>query len=133
LDLVVASLSIRNPDLLWSEVFREAMCLVVSPTHPLASATVAEWTALESERLLILKDGHCFRDQILAACTRHGTHVKTVFESDQFSSIFPLVASFRGEHHSGDGRTAGHWVLRRTARTSERSQDRLLSKSPRDK
>jgi LysR family transcriptional regulator, hydrogen peroxide-inducible genes activator len=93
LDLVVASLSIRNPDLLWSELFRDAMCLLVSPTHPLASAKVAEWRALESERLLILKDGHCFRDQILAACTRHGTHVNAIFESDQFSSMFPLVAS----------------------------------------
>jgi LysR family transcriptional regulator, hydrogen peroxide-inducible genes activator len=93
LDLVVASLSIRNPELLWSELFREPMCLVVAPTHPLASATVAEWTALQSERLLILKEGHCFRDQILTACTRRGTHIKAIFESDQFSSIFPLVAS----------------------------------------
>lgn len=93
LDLVVASLSTRNPDLLWSELFRDAICLVVSPTHLLASASVAEWTALESERLLILKDGHCFRDQILTTCGRGGTHVRTIFESDQFSSIFPLVAS----------------------------------------
>jgi len=93
LNLVVASLSTRNPDLLWSELFRDAICLVVSPTHLLASASVAEWTALESERLLILKDGHCFRDQILTTCGRRGTHVRTIFESDQFSSIFPLVAS----------------------------------------
>jgi LysR family hydrogen peroxide-inducible transcriptional activator len=93
LDLVVASLSIRNPDLLWSELFRDPMCLVVAPTHPLASVTVAEWTALRSERLLILKEGHCFRDQILTACTRRGAHIKAIFESDQFSSIFPLVAS----------------------------------------
>jgi LysR family transcriptional regulator, hydrogen peroxide-inducible genes activator len=73
LNLVVASLSTRNPDLLWSELFRDAICLVVSPTHLLASASVAEWTALESERLLILKDGHCFRDQILTTCGRRGT------------------------------------------------------------
>jgi len=93
LDVLVASLSISNPDLLWSELFRDPMCLVVALAHPLASATVAEWSALRSERLLVLKEGHCFRDQVLAACTRRGTYVPAIFESDQFSSIFPLVAS----------------------------------------
>lgn len=93
LDLVVASLSIQNPDLLWRELFRDPMCLAVSPRHRLASATVAEWPAVRSERLLVLKEGHCFRDQVLTACTRRGAKVQAIFESDQFSSIFPLVAS----------------------------------------
>jgi LysR family transcriptional regulator, hydrogen peroxide-inducible genes activator len=93
LDVVVASLSIYNPDLLWSELFRDPMCLAVAPTHPLASATVAEWPALRTERLLILKEGHCFRDQVLTAGTRRGAYAQAIFESDQFSSIFPLVAS----------------------------------------
>ena len=93
LDVVVAGLSIHNPDLLWSELFRDPMCLVVPPAHPLASATVAEWPGLRSERLLVLKEGHCFRDQVLTACTRRGAYVQAIFESDQFSSIFPLVAS----------------------------------------
>lgn len=93
LDLVVASLSIQNPDLLWCELFRDRMCLVVPPAHPLALATVAEWPAVQSERLLVLKEGHCFHDQVLTACTRRGAHVQSVFESYQFSSIFSLVAS----------------------------------------
>ena len=93
LDLIVASLSLQNPDLLWTELFRDPMCLVVAPEHRLASATVAEWAAVRGERLLVLKEGHCFRDQVLTACTRRDAQMQAIFESDQFSSIFPLVAS----------------------------------------
>ena len=64
-------------------------CLVVSPTHPLASANVAEWMAFESERLLILKEGHCFRDQILTACTRRGTHVQPISKAISFPASSP--------------------------------------------
>ena len=35
----------------------------------------------------------CFRDRVLTACTRRGAYAQAIFESDQFSSIFPLVAS----------------------------------------
>ena len=92
LDLIVASLSFQNPDLLWTELFRDPTCLVVAPEHRLASATVAEWAAVRGERLLVLKEGHCFRDQVLTACTRRDAQMQAIFESDQFSSIFPLVA-----------------------------------------
>ena len=93
LDLIVASLSVSNPDLLWSELFEDPMCLLVSPNHAWAAKQLVEWPAVRGERLLILKEGHCFRDQVLTACSRRSGDVKAIFEGDQFSSIFPLVAS----------------------------------------
>ena len=93
LELVIGSMSVHNPDLLWCELFRDSMCVVVPPEHPLASVSVADLAALRSERLLVLKEGHCFRDQVLILCSRRGTSMRPIFETDQFSSIFPLVAS----------------------------------------
>jgi LysR family hydrogen peroxide-inducible transcriptional activator len=48
---------------------------------------------LQHERLLLLKEGHCFRDNALTVCSRARAHFVSVFESNQFSSIFPLVAA----------------------------------------
>jgi len=43
--------------------------------------------------MLLLKEGHCFRQDVLTACTRANIEFHSIFESDQFASIFPLVAS----------------------------------------
>jgi DNA-binding transcriptional LysR family regulator len=48
---------------------------------------------VKHERMLLLKEGHCFRDDVLTACTRAKVEFHSIFESDQFASIFPLVAS----------------------------------------
>jgi len=92
-DVVVASLPVSNPDIVCSELFREPILLAVSPNHHLANAEAVDMSDVRNERLVLLKEGHCFRDQVLAACTRSSAQFESVFESDQFSSIFPLVAS----------------------------------------
>ncbi len=92
LDVAVASLPISNPDIVCCELFREPIRLAVSPGHRFSQAPSVEISDLHNERLLLLKEGHCFRDQVLASCTRASAHFLSIFESDQFSSIFPLVA-----------------------------------------
>jgi len=93
LDLGLASLPVSNPEIVCSELFREPILLAVSPSHHLAQAESVDMTEVKNERLVLLKEGHCFRDQVLAACTRSSARFESVFESDQFASIFPLVAS----------------------------------------
>jgi LysR family hydrogen peroxide-inducible transcriptional activator len=39
-----------------------------------------------------LKEGHCFRDDMLIACRRGKVEMLPAFESDHFGSLFPLVA-----------------------------------------
>ena len=48
---------------------------------------------LRSERMLLLKEGHCFRDDALRICSRGRIPFHPMFETDQFSSIFPMVAA----------------------------------------
>jgi len=93
LDLAVLSLPIANPDLVCSELFREPLFLAVGKSHPMAKKKIVSLKELASERMLLLREGHCFRDNVMTACTRANTQVQSVFETDQMNSIFPLVAS----------------------------------------
>jgi LysR family hydrogen peroxide-inducible transcriptional activator len=41
----------------------------------------------------MLRDGHCFRDLSIAACAHARVKPRIAFESDQFSSLFGMVAA----------------------------------------
>jgi LysR family transcriptional regulator, hydrogen peroxide-inducible genes activator len=93
LDTAVVSLPIQSPEMICSELFREELRLVVGRHHPLAKEKAARLKELNSERMLLLREGHCLRDNVLTACTRARAEFVSVFETDQIASIFPLVAS----------------------------------------
>jgi LysR family hydrogen peroxide-inducible transcriptional activator len=93
LDAAVASLPIQSPDIVCSELFREDLCLLVPPTHSMAASSSARLKDLHTERMLLLREGHCLRDNVLTACTRANVDFESVFETDQIASIFPLVAT----------------------------------------
>jgi LysR family hydrogen peroxide-inducible transcriptional activator len=95
LDVIIVSLPLRQPDLVCSELLREPLVLVAPKGHTLCQAQPAKLD-LSGERLLLLKEGHCLRDDMLIACRRGSAEMAPVFESDHFGSIFPLVASGAG-------------------------------------
>jgi LysR family hydrogen peroxide-inducible transcriptional activator len=49
-------------------IARDEFVAALPADHPLARHDVVPTTALASERLLLLEDGHCLRDQALSAC-----------------------------------------------------------------
>jgi LysR family hydrogen peroxide-inducible transcriptional activator len=49
-------------------VARDEFLVALPPDHPLAAQAQIPIAALASERLLLLEDGHCLRDQALAVC-----------------------------------------------------------------
>jgi LysR family hydrogen peroxide-inducible transcriptional activator len=93
LDIAVASLPVKNPDIICSELFREPLFLAVAKNHPLAAKPPADLRAFMHEPLLLLKEGHCLRDNILIACTRSKAALRSVFETNQLESIFQLIQS----------------------------------------
>jgi LysR family hydrogen peroxide-inducible transcriptional activator len=93
LDVALAALPIKNPDIVCSELFREPLMVAVGKKHRLAHAAPVDLTEVRNERMLLLREGHCFRQDVLTACTRAKIEFHSIFESDQFASIFPLVAS----------------------------------------
>ena len=93
LDVAVASPPVQNPDVVCSELFRERILAAVPEGHRLVALPGFALTELRSERLLLLKEGHCFRDNAVSVCRRSGVRMESVFETDQFASIFALVGS----------------------------------------
>jgi LysR family hydrogen peroxide-inducible transcriptional activator len=93
LDMAVASLPVRNRDIVCSELFRDPLLIAVAHGHPLAGRQELDLQDLRDERLVLLKEGHCLHDNVLVACTRHRPRLEAVFETDQMASIFQLVRS----------------------------------------
>jgi len=91
LDLALSALPVRNPDIVCSELTREPLFLAVAEKHPLAGESAIDLQNLRNERLLLLKEGHCLRDDVLMTCTRAKAELRSVFETDQLASIFQLV------------------------------------------
>lgn len=91
LDLAVSGLPVRNPDVICSELGREPLFLAVAADHPVARKREIDLHDLRGERLLLLKEGHCLREDVLATCTRAKAGLHSVFESDQLASVFQLV------------------------------------------
>src|SRR6266481_94696 len=96
LDMAVASLPVKNPDIICSELFREPLFLAVAKNHPLAQKQAVDVRAFSDEPLLLLREGHCLRDNVLITCKRSKTEPRAVFESDQLESIFQLIRAGMG-------------------------------------
>lgn len=93
IDLAISGLPVRNPDIVCSELTREPLFLAVAEKHPLAREKSIDLQALQHERFLLLKEGHCLRDDVLRTCARGRTELHRVFETDQLASIFEFVRS----------------------------------------
>jgi LysR family hydrogen peroxide-inducible transcriptional activator len=96
LDLIIVSLPLKNAAIVCSEFLRDPLVLVTPRDHKLISAPSGVSRDLSGERLLLLKEGHCFREDMLTACKRGHAELAPTFEADHFGSIFPLVAAGAG-------------------------------------
>src|ERR1700733_614985 len=67
LDLIIVSLPMRRADLVCSELLREPLVLVTPKGHKLPPFPRHETLDLTGERLFLLKEGHCFREDMLTA------------------------------------------------------------------
>lgn len=91
LDMAVVSLPVEGSGLVMKELFRDPLYLAVPEGHPLAAAEKVQLRRLSGERLLILKDGHCLRDETLAVCDRARARFAGQVEAEQFLTIFELI------------------------------------------
>lgn len=70
LDLAVVGLPVNSPEMLCSELFREPILFAVAAGHRLAPEPQVKLSELRGEKMLLLKEGHCFRDDALRICSR---------------------------------------------------------------
>ena len=101
LDAVVLSLPIAGNRLTITPVYREPVTVAVPSAHRLASAAVITPSQLAAEDLLLLGQGHCFRDQVLAICPEcansSGTgRLQRTLEGGSLETMRMMVASGAG-------------------------------------
>jgi len=96
LDLAMVALPVQGEDLSSVELFEEPFYAVLPRGHPKARQRVIRLEELKNERFLLLKDGHCFRDSVIAACRESRMRPNVVFESGQFATILAMVSAGMG-------------------------------------
>ncbi|MGC1362450.1 MAG: LysR family transcriptional regulator [Silvibacterium sp.] len=93
IDLAVLALPLRHKEFELFPLRTEPLFAVLPKDHPRAAAKSLALKDLRGEPFVMLRDGHCFRDLSVAACTRARITPRIAFESGQFSSLLGMVAA----------------------------------------
>jgi LysR family hydrogen peroxide-inducible transcriptional activator len=68
LDAIIVALPFTETDVVTKPLYKEDFEVLLPAEHPWAERETIAKEDLLDERLLLLGEGHCFRDQILEAC-----------------------------------------------------------------
>jgi LysR family hydrogen peroxide-inducible transcriptional activator len=91
LDAAIVALPVSEPGLVEMPLFEEEFVLVRPPQeadHPVPSAQ-----GLREMRLLLLEEGHCFRDQALAFCAPPRSAPRDMMEGSSLSTLVQMVSA----------------------------------------
>ena len=94
LDLALVALPVSEPSLIEHPLFDEEFLLV----RPLSDAArpVPTLSDLATMPLLLLEEGHCFRDQAIAACKLPRTPAGEIMEGSSLSTLVQMVGAGMG-------------------------------------
>jgi LysR family hydrogen peroxide-inducible transcriptional activator len=76
-------------------IAKDEFVLVTPPKHPLSRQGAAAALELRDQSVLLLDDGHCFRDQALAFCSKAKAH-ELEFRATSLSTLVQMVAGGAG-------------------------------------
>jgi LysR family hydrogen peroxide-inducible transcriptional activator len=91
LDAAIVALPISEPSLVEVALFDEEFVLV----RPLSDAArpVPSSDSLREMRLLLLEEGHCFRDQALSFCQLSGSASRDLMEGSSLATLVQMVGA----------------------------------------
>lgn len=91
LDTALVALPVSEPTLTEVALFSEEFVLV----RPLADADkpVPNREMLREMRLLLLEEGHCFRDQALSFCDMHSARPRELLDGSSLTTLVQLVSA----------------------------------------
>jgi len=99
IDSGILALPVEAPGLATEVLFEEPFLLLAPAGHPLASKSKVRDVDLEGERVLLLEEGHCLRDQALSICSRAGARDASIegdFRATSIETLRHMVAGGRG-------------------------------------
>jgi LysR family hydrogen peroxide-inducible transcriptional activator len=100
LDAVIVALPFNEADVLTLPLYDEPFQVLMPSGHPWTHKETIDAALLNDKSLLLLGEGHCFRDQVLEACPTLGKGAEaarhTTVESSSLETIRHMVASGLG-------------------------------------
>jgi LysR family hydrogen peroxide-inducible transcriptional activator len=99
LDAAIMALPFSDNGLMVQPLYDEPFVVAVPKNHPLAGRSGISAESLKSETMLLLGNGHCFRDQVLEVCpemsrfSTTGDGIARTFEGSSLETIRHMVAS----------------------------------------
>ncbi len=92
LDAAIVALEAEVGDVEHEVIARDPFVLALAPDHPLARKTVpAETSELRTVEVLLLDEGHCFREQTLEVCSAARAH-ESEFRATSLATLVQMVA-----------------------------------------
>ena len=96
LDLGILALPVDLDGLQARELYAEPFTVALPAGHRLAKRERVHVSDLEGEKLLLLEEGHCLRDQALAVCSRAGLGERQDFRATSLETLRQMVATGAG-------------------------------------
>jgi len=96
LDVGILALPVELAGLESRELYREAFTVALPERHPLAAHESVRVADLKGEKLLLLEEGHCLRDQALEVCSRVGVTDQQDFRATSLETLRQMVATGAG-------------------------------------
>lgn len=93
LEAALLALPVGRAGFAETPLFDEPFLLAVPAGHRLAGQAAIGLPDLAGERVLLLEDGHCFRDQALEVCRLAGTRDADGFAATSLETLREMVAS----------------------------------------
>lgn len=104
LDVIIIALPFEEPDVVTQVLYEEPFLVLMPKNHPWAERDAIDPMDLQAEQLLLLGEGHCFRDQVLTTCPNlnnpgdamGASNVRTAAEGSSLETLRHMVASGLG-------------------------------------
>ena len=99
LDVIIVALPFVEPDVVTQALYDEPFVVLMPKDHPLAAKEALDPNDLNDQQLLLLGEGHCFRDQVLGVCpelsrfSQSSEGIQRTFEGSSLETIRHMVAS----------------------------------------
>ncbi|XLS27766.1 LysR substrate-binding domain-containing protein [Flavobacteriaceae bacterium M23B6Z8] len=93
LDAAIAATPLNNDKIKEKVLYYEPFVAYIPQNHPLSKSAQIETTDLDIDTILLLEDGHCFRDSVLNLCRSNRPHKDQKFhlESGSFETMIKLA------------------------------------------
>ncbi len=96
IDVAIVSLPTDSHAFDHHVLFDDAFYLAVGKKHPLAAQSVVSEDILRAQRLILLEEEHCLRDQALSVCQGSMMQEDRGFRATSLETIRQIVASGQG-------------------------------------